>query len=58
LAYLKGEDIITKRTPELRKLFRIPQENEVQGAMIAGYPQRRFKRGIKRQLSNVSWISN
>jgi len=45
-----------ERTPELRTLFQIPDENEVLGSMIIGYLLRRFKRGIRRQLANVSWI--
>lgn len=45
-----------ERTPELRNMFRIPDENEVLGSMIVGYLLRRFKRGIRRPLANVSWI--
>jgi nitroreductase len=45
-----------ERIPELRNLFQIPKDNEVLGSMIVGYPRRRFKRGIRRQLANVSWI--
>ena len=45
-----------ERMPELRNLFQIPDENEVLGSMIIGYLRHRFKRGIRRQLANVSWI--
>jgi ferredoxin len=45
-----------ERVPELRKMFRIPDENEVMGSMIVGYMVRRFKRGIRRELAHVSWI--
>lgn len=45
-----------ERVPELRTLFRIPEENEVTAAMVTGYPRVRFKRGIRRELAGVTYI--
>jgi nitroreductase/Pyruvate/2-oxoacid:ferredoxin oxidoreductase delta subunit len=45
-----------QRTEELRKMFAIPDKNEVLAAMILGYPKYHFRRGIKRKLANVTWI--
>ncbi|UCE35069.1 MAG: nitroreductase family protein [Deltaproteobacteria bacterium] len=40
----------------LKKLFQIPDENEVLAAMVLGYPKYRFQRGIKRELAGVTWL--
>lgn len=45
-----------EKRPELRKLFQIPDENEVLASMITGYPKRRFRRGIRRPMAGVNWI--
>lgn len=45
-----------ERNKDLRKLFRIPKENEVLASMIVGYPKVAFKRGIKRELAKVRWL--
>jgi nitroreductase len=45
-----------ERNRELRKMFFIPDTNEVVGCMILGYPKYRYKRGIKRELKSVKWI--
>lgn len=45
-----------ERVPDLRQMFQIPPENEVLASMIVGYPKYRFKRGIRRDLANVTWI--
>jgi nitroreductase/Pyruvate/2-oxoacid:ferredoxin oxidoreductase delta subunit len=45
-----------ERSPELRKLFQIPAQNEVVASMILGYPKVRFKRGIRRELAGVHWV--
>jgi len=45
-----------ERNPELRKLFQIPKNNEVLGAMIVGYPKVTFQRGIQRKLAGERWI--
>lgn len=44
------------RTQELRKMFSIPENNEVKAAMILGFPKFHYKRGIKRELKSVSWV--
>ncbi len=41
---------------ELRKLFSIPEENEVAGSIILGYPKYAFKRGIRRPLKSITWL--
>jgi ferredoxin len=41
---------------ELKKMFLIPEENEVVASMILGYPRYRYSRGIKRELKSVQWI--
>jgi ferredoxin len=45
-----------ERSKELRKLFLIPEGNEVVAAMIVGFPKYKYKRVIKRELKNVKWI--
>jgi len=40
----------------LRQLFSIPEENEVAGSMILGYPKFSYKRGIRRPLKNITWL--
>lgn len=40
----------------LKKLFKIPETNEVLAAMVVGYPKYRFQRGIKRELAGVTWL--
>jgi nitroreductase len=47
---------VVERTPGLRALFQIPQENKVVASMVVGYPQVRFKRGIRRELADVHWM--
>jgi nitroreductase len=41
----------------LRRLFRIPEGNEVVESMIAGYPKFPFKRAIVRPRTKVAFIS-
>lgn len=41
---------------ELRKLFQIPEENEVLTSVILGYPKYKYSRGIRRSLKSVTWI--
>ncbi len=41
---------------ELRKMFSIPDSNDIAASMILGYPKYRYQRGIKRELKSVSWI--
>jgi nitroreductase/NAD-dependent dihydropyrimidine dehydrogenase PreA subunit len=45
-----------QNSPELRKLFSIPDSNVVVASMILGYPKYRYQRGIKRELRSVTWI--
>lgn len=45
-----------QRTPELRELFRIPENNEVVGCLILGHPRRRFRRAIRRKPAAVHWL--
>jgi len=45
-----------ERNKELRKLFQIPDDNEVLASMIVGYPRIPFMRGIQRKLAEVTWI--
>lgn len=47
---------VIQRSKELRKLYQIPEENEVLATMIVGYPKYHFQRGIRRELRRVSWI--
>jgi len=41
---------------ELRKMFSIPDSNQVVASMILGYPKYSYQRGIKRELKSVTWI--
>ncbi len=45
-----------EKSPELRKLFLIPDTNVVVASMILGFPKYRYQRGIKRELRSVVWI--
>jgi ferredoxin len=45
-----------ERNKELRRMFLIPDTNEVVASMILGYPKYHYKRGIKRELKSVKWI--
>jgi len=45
-----------ERTPYLKQLFQIPEENEVVASMILGYPKHKYKRAIQRQLKSITWI--
>jgi len=41
---------------ELRKLFCVPDNNEILTSMIIGYPKYKYQRGIKRSLKSVKWL--
>lgn len=41
---------------ELKRMFLIPDGNNLVGSMILGYPKYSYQRGIKRDLKSVSWI--
>lgn len=45
-----------ERNRELRKIFSIPDSNEVVASMILGYPKYRYQRAIRRELKSVQWI--
>ena len=45
-----------ERNSELRKMFRIPAQNRVIGAMVLGYPRYKYSLGIKRSPAGVNWI--
>ena len=45
-----------QHSPELRKMFSIPEGNHVVASMILGYPKHHYQRGIKRELKSVTWI--
>ncbi len=45
-----------ERDEDLRKIFQIPKDNEVQAAMIVGHPKLSYQRGIRRELAGVNWI--
>ena len=45
-----------ERNKDLRRLFQIPEDNEVLASMIVGYPKITFRRGIQRKLAEVIWI--
>lgn len=40
----------------LRKLFEIPESNQVITSIIIGYPKYKYQRGIKRNLKSVKWL--
>jgi len=41
---------------ELKDIFNIPENNEAIIAMIIGYPQYKFKKGIKRPRTKIHWL--
>jgi ferredoxin/nitroreductase len=45
-----------QHSPELRKMFSIPEGNNVVASMILGYPKHHYQRGIRRELKSVTWI--
>lgn len=45
-----------QNSQELRKMFSIPDSNQVVASMILGYPKYSYQRGIKRELKSVTWI--
>jgi len=45
-----------QHSPELRKMFSIPDGNQVVASMILGYPKYPYQRGIRRVLKSVTWI--
>ncbi|MBN1689498.1 MAG: nitroreductase family protein [Dehalococcoidia bacterium] len=45
-----------EREKKLRKLFCIPDGNEVVASMIVGYPKYRYQRAVRRKLKSVTWV--
>jgi NAD-dependent dihydropyrimidine dehydrogenase PreA subunit/nitroreductase len=45
-----------ERTPYLKNLFQIPEDNEVVASMILGYPKHKYIRAIRRQPKTITWI--
>jgi ferredoxin len=45
-----------ERNKELRKMFSIPDSNEVVASMIVGFPKYKYQRTIKRKLKSITWI--
>ncbi len=45
------------KTPELRKLFSIPDDHDTVISLIVGYPKYKYRRGIKRELKKVNWLN-
>jgi ferredoxin len=44
------------RNPELKKMFKIPEGNQVLASMILGYPKYKYSRGIRRSPAGLTWI--
>ncbi len=44
------------RNSELRKMFRIPEGNQVSASMVLGYPKFKYSRGILRSPAGLTWI--
>jgi nitroreductase len=48
---------VIQKSPILRRLFSIPDNNIPVAALIFGYPKYRYQRGIKREFKSVTWLS-
>lgn len=46
-----------EKSQKLRAFFKIPEGNEVVASMIVGYPKYQFRRGIRREMKSVTWLS-
>jgi len=46
-----------EKSQELRAFFKIPEGHEVVASMIVGYPKYQYKRGIRRGMKSVTWLS-
>jgi len=44
------------KTDDLRKLFKIPETNQVISSIIIGHPKYKYQRGIRRSLKSVEWL--
>lgn len=45
------------KSPELRKMFNIPNDHDTVVSIIVGYPKYKYWRGIKRELKKVNWLN-
>ena len=45
------------KSKKLKKIFQIPENHDVVVSLIVGYPKYKYKRGIKRELKKVNWVS-
>jgi nitroreductase len=45
------------RVPEVRKMFRIPDDHESVMSLILGYPKYIYKRAIKRENQTIHWVA-
>ena len=46
------------RVPELKKIFSIPEEDDVVISLMLGYPKYKYQKAIKRRKTKVRWISS
>ncbi|MDD5648093.1 MAG: nitroreductase family protein [Dehalococcoidia bacterium] len=44
------------RNPELKKMFKVPESNQVSASMVLGYPRYKYSRGIRRKPASLTWI--
>ena len=44
------------KSPELRKMYNISDEQDVITSIIIGYPKYKYRKGIKRELKEVRWV--
>ncbi len=44
------------RSPELRQMLQLEDDQEVTASMIVGYPRFRYQRGVLRSLARVRWM--
>ena len=42
--------------PKMKKIFEIPEGNDVLASMIVGYPKYTYQRTIKREMAAVRWV--
>ncbi len=43
---------------ELKSLFQIPQDHEVNMSLVLGFPKYKYRRSISRPLQSINWIGN
>lgn len=45
-----------EKKKELRRMFRVPDHQEVVASLILGYPKYKYQRGIVRTIRKVEWV--